>query len=101
MDVRQKTQGMFEILEARRTIIARPLVHRVHESKCDDQQDLAIHQTRFPVRKVRMLVVDDIQSLFEVLRINQRENGPNVGILDPEQALGKIEWRQLGQSPSH
>lgn len=36
MDVRQKTQGMLEILESRGTIIARPLVHRVHESKCDD-----------------------------------------------------------------
>ena len=84
---------MLEVFESRRAVVPRPLIHGVHEPECNYQQKLAVYQAGFGVREVWGLVIDDIQPFFKVLRLNQREDGSDVGIMNPEQAFSKlIRW---------
>lgn len=44
-------------------------------------------------------MVNNIQSFFELTRLDQGEDSPDVGIMYPKQSLSKIIWWQLRESP--
>lgn len=94
----QESQSVFEILEAWWSIIAGPLVDRIHQAKSNDQKGLAVDEACFPMREVRRLVIDKIQTFFKLLRVDQRKDGTDIGILYPEEALRKVKGWELGQS---
>lgn len=96
--VGQKSQSMFEILESWWSIIARPLVHRIHQAECNNQKGLAVDEACFPVGEVRWLVVYKIKTFFEFFRMDEGEDGSDIGILYPEEALRKVKGWELGQS---
>lgn len=45
VNIWQEAQSMFEILEPRWSIVPRPLIHRVHQTKGDYKENLAVDQT--------------------------------------------------------
>lgn len=97
VDVGQKSQCMLEVFEARRPVIAGPLVDRVHQSKSNHEQGLAVYQAGLAVGGIRRMVVDPVQSLLKVVGLDQREDRSDIDILHPEQALGELVWRKLGK----
>lgn len=95
MDIRKEAEGMFEILKPGRTAISRPLIDGVHQAEGDDEQDLTVRQAGLLAREVGRVVVDEVQPLLELGGLDEREDGSNVGVLHPEQALGKVIRRKL------
>jgi hypothetical protein len=96
VNIGQESQSMFEILEAWRSIIARPLIDRIHQAKCDHQKGLAVYEACFPVGEVRWLVVNKIKTFFKFFRVDQGEDGADIRILYPEKTLRKVKGRELG-----
>lgn len=95
VDIRKEAEGMFEILEPGRTAIPRPLIDGVHQAEGDDEQDLTVRQAGLLVREVGRVVVDEVQPLLELGGLDEREDGSDVGVLHPEQALGEVIRRKL------